>query len=139
MKTLTKKIGNETITLTHVKDNMFKIASENTSFTKGKQPASGIADNLKICDDGKTLFLTKKQMMRMRTYMVYLNNKQVLLDENWINNNGVEIVITDPAVDIYYYFRRADCGIFQSYCIGSEKIAFTNLTKKLGQNGVIAK
>jgi hypothetical protein len=114
---LTKEVEGVTLTFSNVSGNTFKVSATGGAFTlgKGANYSNGATINQPAIA-GQSILITKAEIERLGTYKLYLNGKDILatLIGKWIDNKGREIIFAD-ASDIYYYFRRPDCGFVQMY------------------------
>jgi len=119
---LTKEVEGNTLTLTHIANNTYRLAITEGTFTVGKGAA--FADGSSINQplvEGSSVVITKAEMKRLGTYKLYLNGKDVAarLFSKWIDSKGRQIIFSDEN-DIYYYFNRPDCGLVQINNIDGE-------------------
>jgi len=123
MKSLIKNIAGVKVALSYIGGNTFKLAADGGTFTKGKGGFYSQFADIKTAEvNDNELLITKAEIARLGTYMIYLNGKNTPLNltGKWVNDNGVDIIISFPSTDLYYYFRRPDCGLVQVNNINGE-------------------
>jgi hypothetical protein len=119
---LTKEVEGNTLTLSHISNNTFKLKITEGNFKVGKGAA--FADGTSINQpmvEGNSVIITKAEMKRLGTYKLYLNGKDVAatIFSKWIDNKGRQVIFLDES-DFYYYFNRPDCGLVQVNNINGE-------------------
>lgn len=108
MKNLTTTIGNSKVILSHVANNTFKLTAENGTFRNGKGANYSTGQSInQAAVNGHEIIITKAEIARLGTYMIYLNGERVNLFTNFTteDNRTVSIIKTS---DIYYYFRKPE-------------------------------
>lgn len=119
---LTKEVEGNTLTLTHISNNTFRLSITGGTFTVGKGAAfaDGSAINQPLVE-GNSVIITKAEMKRLGTYKLYLNGKDVAANifSKWFDNKGKQVIFSDEN-DFYYYFNRPDCGLVQINNINGE-------------------
>lgn len=114
---LTKEVDGMTLCLTNVSDNNYRLVAEDGTFKvgKGASYSDGSAINQPKVNE-HSVMISKAEMKRLGTYKLYLNGKDIKAElfSTWKDSEGRELIFTDES-DIYYYFRRPDCGIVQRY------------------------
>jgi len=130
MKSLTKTFNDVVLTITHIKENQYKInVSGDAKITKGK--VGYYSDGTPINTPnivGNDIFITRAEMKRLGTYPVFINKKPLNLAGIWETENKDKIIISFPESDFYYYFRRPDCVYENTYNEAGE-IMFTRFKK----------
>lgn len=112
---LTRKVDGMTLCLTNIEGNNYRLVAENGDFKigKGATYSDGTAINQPIVNE-HSVIISKAEMKRLGTYKLYMNGKDIKAElfSTWIDSKGRELIFSNEN-DIYYYFRRPDCGIVQ--------------------------
>lgn len=119
---LTKEVEGDTLTLTHVANNTFRLSITQGTFKVGKGAAFADGTNVnQPLVEGNSVIITKAEMKRLGTYKLYLNGKDVAANifSKWIDKKGRQVIFSDEN-DFYYYFNRPDCGLVQRMNINGE-------------------
>ena len=118
----TKQVEGNTLTLSHISNNTFKLEITAGYFKVGKGAAFADGTNInQPMVEGNSVIITKAEMKRLGTYKLYLNGKDVapIIFSKWIDNKGRQVIFSDEN-DFYYYFNRPDCGLVQINNINGE-------------------
>lgn len=132
MRNLSKKVGNIIVTITHHKENTFKLSLSEGCFRNGKN--SPQISQAKI--NGNEAFVTKAQIKRAKTILLYIEGQPKAIDftGEYMTDKRQMVKILTPEIDLYYYFRREECGVKNILQANSSNLAYTVFHEKA--NGV---
>jgi len=117
MKLTTSTGLGKAVTLTNPEGNTFFVECPSALFTKGMPRHVQVGDQIMPLEspqigDGYCM-VTRKQIIRMNTEQVFIDGKNLLsllFYKAWTDSKGRAIRFAF-ASDLYYYFRRPDCGV----------------------------
>lgn len=124
---LTQQVDGGILTLAHVADNTFRLSISKGVFVNGKTGYTEAGPINQAVIDGSSVLITKAELKRLGTYMLYLNGKDAayrIFGSPWYDWKGRPVIFSD-ADDVYYYFRRPDCGIRKDYDINGKMYGTT--------------
>ena len=110
---LTKKVENNSIIFSHINENTFKLTfnAGKSTIGKGGYSSNGEAINLPKVKEN-SIIITKSEMKRLGTYKAYYNgiDLEKIIFGAWQDKKGRTLFFENEN-DVYYYFRRHDCGL----------------------------
>lgn len=129
---LTKTINGKTISLSQVDGNDFLLKGE-FSFKAGKGAnySDGTAINQPKISETEVK-ITKAEIKRLGTYNLLVDGEKFSCYGEWLDEKG-RIINFNSETDIYYYFRRPDCGIVKTVQNGTGHVYYSGFHYKLGQ------